>query len=200
MFEDRLQEVKFTAQTISNHALELMEAATCAESETDKVVGAYTRANCDDCEPGDELTFVRQRLLTAHEAMGGFAQAGFMYSWNDAGGWYGLDFTDTYNTCVRIYDDGRARIGGVVKFGNGPQVGRAFGFHMEDQPGPAFFNDKVQTVRFSSDYDSETARQYAHYWCQTGELQGEALAGYAEWPGIVIDGSFVICNLPMDGD
>ncbi len=199
-FEDRLRDVRATAQTVSSNAQGYTAQLTCSQGATDGVFGTYTRAGCIECQPGDELTFVGHRLLTAREAMGALPQTGFMYLWNDAGTWFALDFADSYNTCVRVYDEGRARIAGVVQSGNGPQVGRAFGFHLEDQPGPAYFNDRTTTVRFTSAYGSEDARQYMHYWCETGELPGAELTGYAVWPGIVIDGSFVICNSPSDGD
>ena len=139
-------------------------------------------------------------MLKAHEESSKQPQRGFFYAVNDAGRWFQLDFTDTYNTCVNVYDDGRARIGGVVLAGNGPQVGRVFGFYLEDNGEPAYFSDKAHTVRFSLDYDSEEARQYLHYWCETGELPSDPLYGYAVWFGIVIDGNFVVHNSPADGD
>lgn len=200
-FEDRLQLVRDSALTTSTRALKTVEAITCAQGATDKVMGTYTRANCNDCQPGDDLIFVAHRQLLASEARGALSQTGFMFSSNDADVRFELDFTDTYNTCVNIYADGRARIAGVVTDGNGPQVERVFGFHLEDHGWPAYFSDKGQTVRFALEYNSEDARQYAHYWCETGELlNDQALEGYAVWPGIVIDGDLVICNTPTDGD
>jgi hypothetical protein len=179
----------------------LVAANVFAGGVADKVTGDYTRANCNSCQPGDVLKFNSYRLLNAHEASGKHPQKGFMFALNDAGYWFELDFTDTFNTCVKIYEDGRARIGGVVNSGNGPQVSRVFGFYLEDNGEPAYFSDKGHTVRFTSDYGLvETARLYVQNWCQTGNLPGDPLLGYVVWPGIVIDGNFKIHNSPKDGD
>ena len=174
--------------------------AVYAGGATDKVTGEYTRASCNGCQAGDVLKWVSNRLLTAHEAGGKHRQKGSMFSWNDDGLWFELDFTDTFNTCVKIYDDGRARIGGLVHDGNGPQVGRYFGFYLEDNGEPAYFSDQGATVRISSDYWSEPARLYFQHWCQKGLLPGDPLPGYAVMPAIVIDGNLVIHNSPKDGD
>ena len=192
----------FECRIASVLAVLLLGANAFAQGAADKVTGEYTRAGCNDCQPGEVLNFVSYRLLNAHEASGNRPQKGFFFALNDAGFWFELDFTDTVNTCVKIYEDGRARIGGVVKSGNGngPQVGRAFGFYLEDNGGPAYFSDKGHTVRFTTEYDSEVARQYVQHWCETGDLQSEALEGYAVWFGIVIDGNLVIHNSPKDGD
>ena len=181
-------------------AVLLLGANAFAQGAADKVTGEYTRAGCYDCQPDQPLSFISYRLVEAHEATNMHPQKGFFYAINDAGRWFELDFTDDFNTCVNIYEDGRARIAGVVKDGNGPQVGRAFGFYMEDNGEPAYFSDKVHTVRFTLDYDSEDARQYLHHWCETGDLPGDPLFGYAVWFGIVIDGNFVVHNSPTDED
>jgi hypothetical protein len=172
-----------------------------AGGPTDKVTGEYTRANCDGCQPGDNLLFVGYRTISAHEASGKHRQKGFMFSLNEKGYWFELDFTDTFNTCVHIDEDGKARVGGVVNSGNGPQVGRVFGFYLEDHGGPAYFSDEGHTVRFTSDYALvDIARAYVKHWCLEGTLLGDPLPQYAVWPGIVIDGNLVIHNSPKDGD
>ena len=182
-------------------ALCLLGANAFAQGATDKVTGEYTGAACNGCQPGDALNFVSSRLLNAHEASDKHPQKGFMFRWNEAGSWFALDFTDTYNTCVNIYQNGRARIGGVVEYGNGPQVGRVFGFYLEDAGGPAYFSDKGHTVRFTWNYELvDTARDYLKHWCDTGMLPNAPLEGYAVWPSIVIDGNLVIHNSPKDGD
>ena len=178
----------------------LLSSNAGAQGSPDKVTGEFTRANCYDCQPGDDLAFISHRLLNAHEATDKHPQKGFMFAMNDAGIWFELDFTDTHNTCVNVFEDGRARIGGIVQDGNGPQVGRTFGFYLEDQSGPAYFSDKTHTVRFTLDRWTDDARDYLHHWCQTGELLGAPLRGYAVWFGIVIDGNFVVHNSPRDGD
>jgi len=191
---------RFSLLTVTAAAY-LLVANAFAGGAADKVTGEYTRAGCNGCQPGDELNFISYRLLNAHEASGKYPQKGFMFALNDAGFWFELDFTDAFNTCVKIYEDGRARIGGVVNSGNGAQVGRAFGFYLEDQGGPAYFSDMGHTVRFTTDYGLvEAARLYVQHWCQTGLLPGDPLPGYVVWAGIVIDGNLVIHNSPKDGD
>lgn len=182
-------------------ALCLLGANAFAKGATDKVTGTYTRANCNGCQPGDILGFMSYRWLNAKEASAKHRQKGTMFALNDLGYWFELDFTDTVNTCVNIYEDGHARIGGVVKYGNGPQVGRVFGFYLEDQGGPAYFSDNGYTVRFTHDYNLvDKAKSQLMDWCETGEPPDVALEGYAVWRGIVIDGNFVIHNSPKDGD
>lgn len=179
----------------------LLGANAFAGGAPDSITGEYTRAGCNGCQPGDVLGQVSYRLLTAHEADDKHPQKGSLLSWNDEGRWFEFDFNDSFNTCVNIYEDGKARIGGVVNSGNGPQVGRVFGFYMEDNGEPAYFSDLTTTVRFTVDYALvETARQYFQFWCQTGNLPGDPLPGYAVWPAIVIDGNFVVHNSPADGD
>ena len=190
---------RFSPLTIAA-ALCLLGANAFAQGATEKVTGEFTRTNCFDCQPGDDLSFISHRLLNAHEESDKHPQKGFMFVMNDAGIWFELDFTDTHNTCVNVFEDGRARIGGLVQDGNGPQVGRTFGFYLEDQSGPAYFSDKTHTVRFTLDRWSDDARDYLHHWCQTDELLGDPLRGYAVWFGIVIDGNFVVHNSPRDGD
>lgn len=178
----------------------LLAANSFAGGIVDKATGEYTRAGCYDCQPGDELGFVSNRLLSAHEASHKHPQKGSMFSWNDDGLWFELDFTDTFNTCVKVYEDGRARVGGLVHAGNGPQVGRYFGFYLEDNGEPAYFSDRGATVRISWDYWSEPARMYFQHWCQTGNLPGDPLPGYTIWPSIVIEGNLAIHNSERDGD
>lgn len=193
---------RFSLLTITASAC-LLAASAFAGGAVDKVTGEFTRAGCPDyeCQPDDDLLFVGHRILSAHESSGKHPQKGFMFSVNNSGTWFELDFTDTFNTCVNIYADGRARIGGVVNSGNGAQVGRAFGFYLEDEGGPAYFSEKGHTVRFTTQYALvETARLYVQHWCQTGNLQGAPLPGYAVWSGIVIEGNLVIHNSERDGD
>ena len=180
----------------------LLVGSAFAGGAVDKVTGEFTRGSCFDCIPGMDLPFITHRLVSAHETGPKHPQKGFMFSVSEnSGHWFELDFSDTFNTCVNVYEDGKARIGGVVEYGNGPQVGRVFGFYLEDNRGPAYFNDMGHTVRFTIEYHLvEIAREYFHYWCQTGLLPGEPLPGYAVWFGTVVDGNFVVHNSPKDGD
>lgn len=138
------------------------------------------------------------RLVSAHEANGKHFQKGFLFSWQDNGLWFEMDFNDTENTCVNVFTNGQARIGGLVSDGNGPQVGRYFGFLMVDggEPGPIV--DEGFTYRVTTDYWSETARLAFLHWCVSGELGG--LTNQAIWPFVVTDGNLQVHNAPGDGD
>lgn len=125
----------------------LLASNAAADSAIDKVTGEFTLADAT------------HRLLSAHEAGGKHMQKGLMFSWHDDGLWFEVDFRDTENTCVNVYADGQARIGGLVSGGNGPQVGRYFGFLLVDGGEPAPFVDHGFTYRVRTDYWSEAARQ-----------------------------------------
>jgi hypothetical protein len=187
---------RFSLITITAACLLAMTAF--AGGAVDKITGEFTRAGCNGCEPGDDLLFVANRILTAHEASDKHPQKGFLFSWNDSGNWFEMDFTDTHNTCVNVHEDGRARAGGLVHAGNGPQVGRYFGIIYVDAGEPAYFFDHGATVRISTDYWSEAARVAFQDWCATGNLT--PLPGLAVWPGITIEGNFKVHNSPADGD
>ncbi len=180
----------------------LLAGNALAGGAVDKVTGEFSRGSCFDCIPGTDLPFISHRLVSAHEAGTKHPQKGFLFSVSEnSGHWFELDFSDTYNTCVNVYEDGKARIGGVVEYGSGPQVGRVFGFYMEDNGGPAYFSDMGHTVRFTTEYHLvEIAREYFQHWCQTGLLPGNPLPGYVVWFGTVIDGNYVVHNSPKDGD
>jgi hypothetical protein len=157
----------------------------------DKVTGEYTYGSCFDCVPGDELTNVAHSLLSAHEATGKSPQKGFQLSWRDDGLWFEIDLRDTENSCVVVWADGRARIGGLVSDGNGPQVGKYFGSLIMDEGEPAYFNDRKVTYRFPP-----TGREDFLAWCLDGEPDGAT----AIWPQVVIQGNIQVHNSPGDGD
>jgi hypothetical protein len=79
----------FGCRIASVLAVLLLAANAFGQGATDKVTGEYTRANCDGCQPGDELKFFSYRLLSAHEASRKHPQKGFMFAVNDAGKWFG---------------------------------------------------------------------------------------------------------------
>lgn len=182
----------------------IFAAAACAVAagayagSADKVTGESTYGSCNGCVPGDDLANVSHRLISAHEAFGRKAQKGFYFSWNDSGRWLEMDFTDAANSCVNVFANGEARIGGLVTAGNGPQVGRYFGLYLVDGGEPAYFVDHGFTYRVSLDYWSEEARLGLLQWCETGELAG--LYGGAVWPNVVIEGNVQVHNSPADGD
>ena len=181
----------------------LLAGNVLAGGAVDKVTGEYTRGSCNPCIPGSDLPFIGHRLISAHEASDTHPQRGFFFSINEYGTWMELDFNDTLNSCVNVFEDGKARVAGIVQEGNGAQVGRAFGFYLEDNGGPAYFSDMTRTVRFTNREDIvpvETLREYLHYWCHMNDLPGAPLPGYVVWFGTVVDGNFVVHNSPRDGD
>jgi len=178
----------------------LAAASATARGPVDKVTGDYTHGNCWDCTPDDVLNFISHKLISAHEASDKHPQKGFVYSWNDAGRWFEMDLSDTENTCVHVYADGRVRTGGLVSDGNGPQVGRYFGLDLYDNGEPAYFTDRGFTIRFSLDYYSEVARLAFLEWCETGELPAEPIYGLAVWSHVIFEGNLQVHNAPGDGD
>ncbi len=183
-------------------AAALASADAFARGPADKVTGDFTHGNCGECVPGDELLFVWHKFISAHEAFGKRPQKGLLFSWNDDGRWFEMDFRDAHNTCVHIDMDGHVRTGGLASDGNAAQVGRYFGLEFNDNGEPAYFVDDGATIRFSRDYWSEAARLAFLEWCETGELPGPdaGLNGLAVWPHIIIRGNVQVHNAPGDGD
>lgn len=187
----------------------LFAASVLAGGAVDKVTGDFTQGGCWDCVPGDTLGNVANRLVSAHEAAGKHRQKGFMLSWRDDGSWWEIDFSDTENTCVHVYADGLARIGGLVSDGRrvdgtpAPQIGRYFGIYLVDEAEPAYFQDHGVVYRFTSDYALwAEARQQFLDWCDDGNLPepDDRLPGAAAWSNIVFQGNLQIHNSPRDGD
>jgi hypothetical protein len=180
----------------------LVAANVFAGGKVDKATGDYVHGNCWDCVPGDELPFISHKLMSAHEASGKHRQKGFVFSWNLKGKWFEMDLSDTDNTCVKIYEDGRVRTGGLVSEGNGPQVGRYFGLELEDNGEPAYFVDRGTTVRFSTEYYFEPARLAFLEWCETGNIppEGEVPEGFTIWKHVIFEGNLQVHNSPRDGD
>lgn len=157
-----------------------------AGGPTDKVTGEFTLNNG------------AHRLISAHEAIGKLPQKGFLLSWADNGTWFEMDFNDTANTCVHVFANGNARIGGLVSAGNAPQLGRYFGFLLVDGGEPGAVVDHGFTYRVSTDYWSEQARLGLLDWCESGLLAG--LPNEAIWPYVVTDGNLQVHNSPLDID
>jgi len=183
-------------------------ANAIAGGATDKVTGDFMQTNCWDCVPGDELSFVAHRLVSAHEATDKQPQKGFFLSWRDDGSWWEMDFDDPAETCVHVYADGFVRMGGLVTDGQNlygdpaPQIGRYFGVFLADGGEPAYFVDHGMIYRFSTDYWSTAARDQFFEWCATGALPSgdDLLPGAAEWPNVVFQGNLQVHNSPKDGD
>lgn len=161
-------------------------------------VNAYAGKSVDKVTGEFTLNGVHHRLLSAHESAGKHPQKGFIFSWRDDGRWFEMDFNDVENTCVNVYANGQARIGGLVSAGNGPQVGRYFGFLMVDGGEPGTMVDHGFTYRVTTDYWSEEARLGLLDWCETGVFAG--LTNEAIWPSVVTDGNLQVHNSPYDID
>jgi hypothetical protein len=172
------------------------------------VTGDFTQGNCWDCAPGDILGFVAQRLISAHESSAKKPQKGFLLSWRDDGSWWEMDFNDTANTCVHVYADGYARIGGLVTHGENAfglpaaQIGKYFGIYLVDGGEPAYFMDHGEVYRFSSELWSLEAADQFFEWCDTGNLSKveDRLPNFAVWPNVVFQGNLQIHNSHRDGD
>lgn len=186
----------------------LFTAGALAGGAVDKVTGDFTQGNCWDCAPGDILGQVAHRLVSAHEASGKHRQKGFMLSWRDDGSWWEMDFRDVANTCIHVFEDGEARIGGLVTDGQradgtaAPQIGRYFGIYLVDRAEPAYFQDHGLIYRFTTDYWSEAARQQFLEWCATGKLPSDdvRLVNFAVWSWVVFEGNLQVHNSTWDGD
>jgi hypothetical protein len=164
----------------------LLASNVIAGGAVDKVTGEFTLSNDS------------HRLVSAHESGGGHLQKGFLFSLSDQGVWFEIDFNDADNTCVNVFGDGEARIGGLVSQGNGPQVGRYFGFLLVDAGEPALLVDHGFTYRVGTDYWSEEARLALLEWCASGTLA--ELPNQAIWPYVITDGNLQVHDHPGDGD
>jgi len=163
---------------------------------------AYTGGPADKVTGEFVINDIVHRLISAHEANGNQQQKGFFLSWSNDETWFELDFDDTYNTCVNVFSEGQARIGGLVGAGNegSPQVGRYFGFTLIDGGEPGAVVDHGFTYRVSTDYWSESARLALLSWCETGVID-ETLNGYIVWgPHLVTDGNLQVHFTPGDSD
>lgn len=168
--------------------LTLFTVNTYARGPADKVTGEFTHND------------TAHRLVSAHEAFGKHLQKGFFFSWRDDGRWFEIDFRDTEHSCVNVFADGQARIGGLIRDAHegAPQIGRYFGFLMVDggEPGPIV--DQGFTYRVTTEYWSEEARLALLHWCETGEL-GD-LFEQAVWHAVVTDGNLQVHNSPRSDD
>jgi len=187
---------------ILGFAIALFTFTVYARGPADKVTGEYV------------LNDIYHRLVSAHETTGNRPQKGFFLSWQDNGSWYEIDFNDTENTCVNVSTDGQARFGGLVGKGvkdnePAPQIGRYFGFFVEDGGEPGSIVDYGFTYRVSTNYWSEVAKEALLDWCKTGELEivGSTVIGPTLQAGAVVwglhfvtDGNLQVHSSPTDID
>jgi len=171
----------------------LLSASVCAGGPADKVTGDFTIVGCYQCVPGDPLGIYRYRDISAHEAAGKRFQKGHLFSWQDNDAWYQMNFRDTENTCVHVYAEGAARIGGLVSDGNVGAVGKYFGYDILDggQPDPELYVDTMWVIRF----DGADPKADFFFWCETGTVVTATW-----WPQAVIEGNVKVHNYKYDGD
>lgn len=178
-------------------AAALTAADGFARGPADKVTGQFTIVGC--CPIG-ESPVMRHRELSAHEPLGKHRQKGYLFSLNSQDRWYVMNFNDAANTCVNVYGDRRARIGGLISEGN-QAVGRYFGYDIEDWGEPAYLTDTMLVLRFigpGGPDDAAQARVNFLIWCDTGVYSNATVDRL--WPQIVIDGNVKVHNYPGDGD
>ena len=164
----------------------LMCFSALAGNAADKVTGSFRHAAPVN-DPGD---VIYSKYISAHEALGGRPQLGFIYLVRpDGHTWEYIDLADTKNACVNVHADGEARIGGLVTDGIGPGLGRYFGWALQDNGEPGRMSDLTTTLRFD---DAE--KLFA--WCISGDTDW----ANAIWPHIVVAGNLKVHNFGSDAD
>lgn len=178
-------------------------AAVAGDGPADKVTGFFYNVSASDpacsADPPDlEVTLANavSKEFSAHEARGKRLQHGYVYLVRPTGQWELIDLGDVEESCVNVYADGEARVGGLIIDGTGPAVGRYFGFIVVDKGEPAACSDMSTTVRFPRLTDDPDSRENFLHWCETGNLDGNT--GY--WPGVLVYGNVKVHNYPGDGD
>jgi hypothetical protein len=181
----------------------LAGAALAGDGPADKVTGSLLNASfsnepCPECPPGIQVNLenANGKEISAHEALGKRLQHGFVYILRVDGTWDLIDLGNGVDSCVYVYADGRARIGGLVVDGTGPGLGRYFGFEVEDKGEPGKWADLITTVRFPPLSVNPESRENFGAWCAVGNREGNT----AVWPGLVVDGNLKVHNYPGDGD
>lgn len=157
-----------------------------ADGAADKVTGKYWHAACAECP-------VYGKNVLAHEASAQKPQKGWIYILRPDGRWNYVDLSNAANACVRVFEDGKARIGGMNIDGTGPGLGLFVGWELEDNGEPAAWVDRTVTVRFPT---GQEGLSYFLNWCETGSRDGNT----AVFPHDVIGGNLQIHNHRGDGD
>ena len=164
----------------------LFAASALADGPADKVTGSFRHAGPVN-DPGD---VVYSKHISAHEALNGMPQFGFIYIVRPDGyTWEYIDLGDTENACVVVYADGQARVGGLVTDGIGPGLGRYFGWALQDNGEPGRMSDLTTTLRFDDAEDFLA-------WCEDGSMDW----ANAVWPHIVVGGNLQVHNFSTDSD
>ena len=162
----------------------LVALPVLGDGPADKVTGTYWHAACAECP-------VYRKEVVAHEAVGDRPQKGSIYIIRPEGTWNYIDLSAS-NACVHVYADGRARIGGLNSDGDGPGIGRFFGWEVEDNGEPAAWVDRAWTVRFPS-----TGLEDFLAWCDDGTVQNNIPPVF---PHDVVAGNLQVHNHAADGD
>ena len=164
----------------------LMSFSAFAGNAADKVTGDFRHAAPVN-DPGD---VIYSKHISAHEALAGRPQRGFIYFVRpDGHTWEYIDLADTDNACVNVYADGEARIGGLVTDGIGPGLGRYFGWALQDNGEPGRMSDLTTTLRFDN-------AENLFAWCITGDTNYAITIA----PHIVVAGNLKVHNFGSDAD
>ena len=163
----------------------LLAGSAIADGAADAVTGSFRHAGPAN-DPGD---VIYSKVISAHEAFADRPQRGFIYAVRPDGyTWEYIDLSDE-DACVNVYEEGKARIGGVISDGIGPALGAWFGWALEDRGEPGRLTDLSTTLRFA-----DAAGLQA--WCASGDI-GYALHVY---PHIVVAGNLQVHDYEADGD
>ena len=180
--------------------LALLTASAFGVDRAEKVTGEFVRAPSPNPSGATQVT-----EIAAHEAFGRSPQQGYFFTHNDIDGdgvyanWRLIDFDDPENTCVNVYGDGRARIGGYVSKTNegNPLKSRYLGYDLLDGGQPNL-NEYVDfmTVNLFTEPDPEKRndrtdpRSAFMEWCETGNLKQKDIDG--SFPKYVVEGNLKI--------
>jgi hypothetical protein len=170
----------------------LLMAAGAAGSPADKVTGEFMHLMSPECPPVDEQPAYGKEM-SAHESIDGRMQKGFIYIYRPDGTWNYIDLGNAANACVNVYENDKARVGGLNIDGTGPGIGRYFGWELEDHGEPGACADLVTGLRFP---ETPEGRLDFLEWCATGDRTGST----AVWPHVMIEGNLQIHNHAADGD
>jgi len=164
------------------------------------VTGEFIRAP----SPNPDVIPIQITEISAHEATGTSSQKGYFFTHTDRDNdgeydsWRLIDLRDTENTCVNVYGDGQARIGGLISDwneGNG-FAGRYLGYDLLDggQPNvnePVDFLTIILFIEPDPENIDDLLRGFKR-WCDTGKLSKKVVLG--AFPKYVMDGNLKIHN------
>ncbi len=174
-------------------AATLVFTAAMAAGPADKVSGEFLHVMSPSCPPTADDIAPYGKEISAHESIDGRMQKGYIYIYRPNGTWNFIDLANAANACVHVFEDGKARVGGMNIDGTGPGLGLYFGWEIEDGGEPGACADSVTGIRFPG---TQEGRAYFLEWCASGDRTGNT----AIWPHVVIEGNLQVHNGPADGD